>query len=194
MVFYRFIQSWGETTITSNTVPYHTSQDSIVKNWPSAGQWLSIDVTPLVRFWYEHPDSNFGIFGHCANATANNGAVEFNSSRFPTGTERPKLTIVYSTTGVKPDGSLLPSDFQLEAYPNPFNPRTTISYTLDKAGRTSLIVMDLNGRIVDQMVNGYQPAGEHQIYWNAGRFSSGMYIVTLSSGGKQAVKKVALMK
>jgi hypothetical protein len=194
MVFYRFIQNWGETTITSNKVPSYTSQDSIVISWPSAGQWLSIDVTKIVRFWNEHPDSNFGIFGHCANATANNGAVEFNSSRFSTSADRPKLTIIYSTTDVKTEGTLLPSGFRLEAYPNPFNPNTTISYMLDKAGQVSLNVMDLNGRIVDHIVNAYQSTGEHHIQWNASRFSSGIYLVTLTSGNKQTVKKVTLMK
>ena len=194
MVFYRLLQNWGETTITSNTVPLYTSQDSIVTSWPSAGQWLSIDVTKIVRFWYEHPDSNFGIFGYCANATANNGAVEFNSSRFSTSTDRPKLTIVYSTADVKTEGALLPSEFRLEAYPNPFNPATNISYALEKSGWIFLNVIDLNGRIVDQLVNSFQSAGKHTIRWNASQYSSGIYLVSLTCGKQQAIKKLALMK
>ena len=194
MVFYRFLGDWGETTITSNNVPPYTSQDSIVKNWPAAGQWLSIDATNLVQFWYAHPDSNFGLYGHCANTTATNGAVEFNSSRFGTSADRPKLTITYTTTDVKSEGALLPSDFRLEAYPNPFNPTTNISYTLEKSGWILLNVIDLNGRIVDRLVNSYQSMGEHHIQWNADRFSSGIYVVSLASGEKRAAKKVVLMK
>jgi hypothetical protein len=194
MVFYRLLQDWGETTITSNNVPPHTSQDSIVKSWPTAGQWLSIDATNLVRFWCEHPDSNFGLYGHCVNTIANNGAVAFNSSRFSTSADRPKLTITYTTTDVKSEGALLPSDFRLEAYPNPFNPTTNISYTLEKSGWIFLNVIDLNGRIVDRLVNAYQSMGEHHIQWNANRFSSGIYLVSLTSGERRAAKKVALMK
>ena len=194
MVFYRLLQDWGETTITSNNVPPYTSQDSIVKNWPASGQWLSLDATNFVQFWYKHSDSNFGIYGHCVNTTSNNGAVEFNSSRFASSADRPKLTITYTTTDVKSEGAMLPSNFRLEAYPNPFNPSTNISYILDKSEWISLNIVDLNGRIVDRLINAYQSTGEHHIKWNANRFSSGIYLVSLTSGERQKTKKVALMK
>jgi hypothetical protein len=194
MAFYRFLQSWGEESITTNNLPPHTSQDSIVKNWPSAGQWLSIDATSLVRFWYEHPDSNFGIYGHCVNTTSTNGAAAFYSSRYGTSADRPKLTITYSTTDVKLEGTMLPSQFRLDAYPNPFNPTTNISYTLEKSGRINLNVFDLNGRIVDNLIDSYQSSGEHQVQWNANRFSSGIYLISLTCGKMQEVKKIAFMK
>ncbi|RPI02736.1 MAG: DNRLRE domain-containing protein [Ignavibacteriae bacterium] len=194
MVFYRILQPWGETTITTNNLPLYTSQDSIIKSWPAAGQWFSIDVTSFVRFWQEHPDSNFGIYGHCTNTTANTGAVEFNSSRFTTSADRPRLMITYSTTDVKSEGALLPSDFHLDAYPNPFNPITTITYQLDHAGLVSLAIMDIKGRKVDQLVNSFQPTGVHRLQWHAGPCSSGIYFITLTSENKQAVKKLVLMK
>jgi hypothetical protein len=194
MVFYRFIQAWGETTITTNNMPQHTSQDSIVKNWPSAGQWLSIDATKLVRFWYEHPDSNFGMYGHCVNTTSANGAAAFNSSRAITAADRPKLTITYTVTDVASEGTVVPSQFRLDAYPNPFNPTTNISFTLEKSGRIYLNVFDLNGRIVDKLVDSYQSMGQHQLQWNANRFSSGIYLISLTCGEMREVKKVALMK
>jgi hypothetical protein len=194
MVLYRFLQDWGETTITHNNMPSYTSQDSIVTNWPAAGQWLSIDATNLVRFWYAHPDSNFGLYGHCVNTTANNGAVEFNSSRFATSADRPKLTITYTTTDVKSEGALLPSDFRLEAYPNPFNPTTTITFSIGKSGWTSLNVVDVNGRIVDHLLEGHQTAGEHRAVWNAAGHSSGIYLIVMHVGNQQIAKKVVLMK
>jgi hypothetical protein len=194
MVFYRFLQSWGETTITNNNLPPHTSQDSIIQSWPSAGQWLSIDVTNIVRFWYEHPDSNFGIYGYCANTTSQNGAAAFYSSRYATGSDRPKLTINYTPTDVRSQGTLIPSDFRLEAYPNPFNPSTSISYKLNKAGRVSLNIVDISGRIVDRLVDTYQSSGEHHLLWDASRFSSGIYLVTLTAETKRATVKLALMK
>ena len=194
MVFYRFLKEWGESIITSNNVPSYTSQDSIVKDWPVAGQWLSLDATNIVRFWYEHPDSNFGLFGHCVNTTANNGAAAFYSSRQTTSADRPRLTIFYAATDVKSHGALVPSEFRVDAYPNPFNPSTTISYTLDKSGSVSLNIIDMNGRIIENIVRSYQSAGAHHEQWNASRFSSGIYLVALTSGKNLAVKKVALMK
>jgi hypothetical protein len=149
-------------------------------------------VTNLVRFWYEHPDSNFGVYGHCVNTTANNGAVAFNSSRFGTAADRPKLTITYSTTDVKSEGTLIPAQFRLDAYPNPFNPTTNISYILEKSGWTFLNIFDLNGRIVDQLVSAFQSMGEHQVQWKASRFSSGIYLISLTFGEKWKVKKNSL--
>ena len=89
---------------------------------------------------------------------------------------------------------MLPSNFQLEAYPNPFNPATNISYTLEKSGWIFLNIIDLSGRIVDRLINGFQSRGEHHVTWNANRFSSGIYFIALTSGDKRATKKVALMK
>lgn len=194
MVFYRFLNSWDESTINSNNVPSFTIQDSITRNWPASGQWFSLDVTNFVKFWYEHPDSNFGIYGHCINTTANTGAIAVYSSRYGTSADRPKLTITYLTTDVKSEGALTPSNFRLNAYPNPFNPTTNITYTLDESGWVVMHVTDLNGRIVDRLVQAHQSTGEHILQWNANRFASGMYFVSLVSGTRRAVKKIVLMK
>jgi hypothetical protein len=82
----------------------------------------------------------------------------------------------------------------LEAYPNPFNPTTNISYALEKSGWIFLNVIDLNGRMVDQLVHSYQSVGRHTVQWNASHYSSGIYLISLMSGKRQALKKVALMK
>jgi hypothetical protein len=193
MVFYRFLQTWDAAKVSFVTLPQYTSEDSIIADWPAVGAWLSINATNLVRFWYEHPDSNFGLYGHCANTTSNTGAVEFYGSSYSSA-YRPKLTVTYTTTDVKSTGEFVPTDFKLNAFPNPFNPSTNISYTLVQSGRVTLDIIDLQGRIVDRLVNANQSIGGHNVQWNANRFTSSIYLVSLSSGERRTIKKLALIK
>jgi len=80
-------------------------------------------------------------------------------------------------------------------YPNPFNPSTTISYSLDRSGWTRVDVVDISGRLWTRLVDASQAAGSHSITWNAANIPTGVYIVRLTDGsGRMEVKKVVLMK
>ena len=80
------------------------------------------------------------------------------------------------------------------AFPNPFNPTTTIRFSVEKSNLLSLRIYDITGRLVDELVNGELPAGEHEVTWNASHLSSGMYIVKLTSLGYQQIQKVVFIK
>jgi len=80
------------------------------------------------------------------------------------------------------------------AYPNPFNPTTTIIYRIAKTTDVKLSVYTILGQQVAELVNGKQPAGEYKIQWNAGNFSSGMYFYVLQVEGKQQIKRGVLLK
>jgi hypothetical protein len=90
--------------------------------------------------------------------------------------------------------------FALEgAHPNPFNPQTTISYSIAAAGRVQVLVYDVRGALVQTLVDGNQPAGRQSVTWDGtdGRgspASSGIYFVRLESGGQAATRKIALLK
>lgn len=100
----------------------------------------------------------------------------------------------FYTLGVK-DNSVSPNDFSLEQnYPNPFNPSTQISFTLTKAGMTSLKVYNLLGQEVASLVNDMRSAGRHDVSFNAAHLSSGVYFYTLRSGSHVETKKMMLMK
>ncbi len=79
-------------------------------------------------------------------------------------------------------------------YPNPFNPQTTISYTLSHDAMVELSVYNLSGRMVESLVNGQQYPGEFSVSWTANGLPSGMYIARLIVDGESFTKKMMLMK
>ncbi|HCA81331.1 MAG TPA: hypothetical protein DEP53_16500 [Bacteroidetes bacterium] len=108
-----------------------------------------------------------------------------------------------TTTELKwtnPVGARGPSSFVLERnFPNPFNPSTTISYSLDAPAKVQLVVFDLAGRQIATLVDQFQSAGRYAVRWNAAERSnltlaSGIYFVRLHVGSEVAVQKVILAK
>jgi hypothetical protein len=86
-----------------------------------------------------------------------------------------------------------------EAYPNPFNPVTTIPFSLAREGRVTLDVYDALGRRVRTLFDGARPAGPQDMVWDGrdddGRaVSSGVYFVRLDADGQTATRKVTILK
>ncbi len=85
------------------------------------------------------------------------------------------------------------------AAPNPFNPRTTIRYTLRGDGPVTLVVFDVQGRRVRTLVDGAVPAGTHAVTWD-GRddvgagMPSGLYLVQLRSGRVVETRRMTLVR
>ena len=79
-------------------------------------------------------------------------------------------------------------------YPNPFNPTTKIKFGLPKAGLTKLIIYDLLGREVLTLINKELETGYHEINFDAGNFTSGVYFYRIQSGDFIQTKKMILMK
>jgi hypothetical protein len=80
------------------------------------------------------------------------------------------------------DAKTFPSEFWLfQNFPNPFNPKTVISYELPVMSRASLKVYDLLGREVATLVNEIKPAGSYSVGWNAQGMPSGVYFYRLSA-------------
>jgi len=90
----------------------------------------------------------------------------------------------------------MPESFTLHApYPNPFNPSTELTYSMQSAGEISLIVFDINGREVATLFEGYKAAGTHSAVWNAENFTSGVYFARLTAeNGNTQTQKLVLMK
>jgi endo-1,4-beta-xylanase len=116
------------------------------------------------------------------------------------GTARPALLwlaqyVKNNPTGVELSTSGLPTQFQLEQnFPNPFNPTTTIHYSISKTSPVSLKVYDMLGREVQTLVNTMQSPGQYTVTLNAQTLGSGVYFYRLNAGNFTETKKLMLVK
>jgi hypothetical protein len=93
------------------------------------------------------------------------------------------------------DENLTPEGYGLEPnFPNPFNPTTTISFTIPQTQHVSLIVYDALGRIVATLVDAELGAGNHSVSFDGQKLASGMYIYRIRSGDFVLEKKMQLLK
>ena len=103
-------------------------------------------------------------------------------------------------TGPTPVRDAAPLALALETpAPNPFNPTTTIRYTLPAAGAVRLTVYDASGRMVARLVDENQNMGVHAVTWNGhdtrgATVSSGVYFARLESKGELRTTKMVLLK
>jgi hypothetical protein len=89
----------------------------------------------------------------------------------------------------------VPGKFELsQAYPNPFNPTTTINYGLPVDADITLSVYDIEGRFVTFLENGYKAAGYHSVVWNASSNASGIYFLHMTAGSYIKNQKLMLVK
>jgi hypothetical protein len=87
------------------------------------------------------------------------------------------------------------NDYTLfQNYPNPWNPTTTINYSIAKEGNVKLTVYNALGSKVATIVNEYKPAGNYSVQFNGSNRASGIYLYRLESGNYSAAKKFVLMK
>ena len=109
-----------------------------------------------------------------------------------TGTDSLAVSIA---SGVDTESFELPESFVLKAaYPNPFNPTTTITYGLPVASEVRLTATDLLGRQVATLVAGdMKAAGYHTIQFDAGGLASGTYLIRMEAGDFVATQQVVLL-
>ena len=90
---------------------------------------------------------------------------------------------------------LAPEEFALSAaYPNPFNPTTSLDLSLDSSGSVSVKIYNVVGQAVATLASGHMNAGYHTLTWDASNMASGMYFVKVEAGSNVAVQKMMLMK
>jgi hypothetical protein len=118
----------------------------------------------------------------------------------PLDVDLPPFDISFSVvtqTGIKAD---VPGAATLgHNYPNPFNPETTIPFSLDRAARTTLSIYNATGQRVRVLVDDHRPAGPYEIAWDgrdemARPVSSGVYFVKLQAGDFSVSRKLVLLK
>jgi uncharacterized lipoprotein YddW (UPF0748 family) len=103
-----------------------------------------------------------------------------------------RLTL--TVTGVE-DEQFIPAHYALsQNFPNPFNPVTTLSFTLSQQHHTTLKVYDMLGREIATVVDDVLDAGTHRFNFNGSNLASGVYLYRIFSGTFTETKKMVLQK
>ncbi len=100
-----------------------------------------------------------------------------------------------TTTSVEGESDLMVKEFQLKGnYPNPFNPTTTIEFSIPKADYTKVEIFDILGNKIDVINNSYLNSGINKVTWDAKNNASGIYFYKVSYKGKSLLGKMMLVK
>jgi hypothetical protein len=135
-----------------------------------------------VNLTYMHPVIDSSSFTFTKLATADSGPMVWEASC--AGDPFPGQ-VVEST----------PQKFaMLGASPNPFNPMTTISFTLPEAEQVKLTVYDMNGRALARLAKGMFDVGAHEVIFDGSGLASGLYLCCLQAGDASQIIKMVLLK
>ena len=108
-----------------------------------------------------------------------------------------RFSVTISGFALGSENGSLPVEFALHpAYPNPFNPTTTITIDVPVDARhvSQLQIYNITGQLIETLINGKLESGEYEILWDAGNLPSGIYFVQLKSGNKTLNQKLTLLK
>lgn len=98
-------------------------------------------------------------------------------------------------TGLHDNISVIPENFELlPVYPNPFNARAVISWKLPESAQVTVDVVNLTGRVVAVLSQGYNEAGVYSHIWDAENLASGIYVVRMQTQNKRFHQKLVLLK
>ena len=113
---------------------------------------------------------------------------------FRIGQEVSFTSVVF--TSIEPNVGVFPNQFKLyPAYPNPFNPLTTIQFDVETVSSKSVLnIYNISGKNVATLINERLKSGSYEVQWDASSFSSGVYFSELISGGKRVSQKMILLK
>ncbi len=160
-------------------VVYRSSDDPFL---PGADKVIHTVAHPNTSWIDESPDGgSYYVVALDAAGRVGGYSDKLTPSTSETGADLPRVLAV---TGVKP---------------NPFNPRTTVSFALPRDGRVTVRVHDMRGRTVRTLVDGPLPAGRHETVWDgrsdAGTgVATGVYLVRVHDGTRAETAKLMLAK
>ncbi|PIS29502.1 MAG: hypothetical protein COT43_03680 [Candidatus Marinimicrobia bacterium CG08_land_8_20_14_0_20_45_22] len=134
-----------------------------------------------VSAWFDNPPTSFLAM----MKSFFTGTDSTLGGMFP---DRYKVGIAQKSEGI-------PTEFKLyPVYPNPFNPTTNIEFDLPQTTNVKVCIVDLQGRIVEQLINRQMAAGRIALTWNASRYPSGIYFAAVDIDGHQTIRKMTLLK
>jgi len=172
--------TWNCQDVSGNTVQdgwYKVRCEFTTRN--GQGPWTPVDY---IRF-YKGSD------------TVNTSYTDYN---YNSQLAFSKITLAYTPDLIGLDEDQLNpavSDFHLyENYPNPFNPSTSIRFSLPVASQVSLKIYNISGQVMTTLVDQQLSQGNHKFQWQAINMPSGIYFYTLKSGSFMQTKRMLLLK
>ena len=156
--------------------------------------------------WREALNSMAFIYGGAGpvnDSTLTAEPVAYNGYSQSVLIDLPKMALVVLQKGGVQTGSddpLTPALNRLEQnFPNPFNPATTIAFSLAETGKVSVRVYDVSGRLVRSLVDGTLPGGRHEIRWNGTNArgeaaASGVYFYQLITDHLSQTRRMVLLR
>ncbi len=175
-----------DTTTNGDIRTTDTVRIEVMQNYPN-GQWSLINSAPITN------DTMMWRFDN----SYLNSSVKFRISiqRDPTINDITWQTYnVVAGVNEKPQTNVV-TTYQLKpAYPNPFNPFTTIRFAIPFRDRVTLKAYDITGKEVATLVDNVFNAGEQRITWRPSRLASGVYFIKMSAGHITKTEKVIFMK
>lgn len=139
-------------------------------------------------------EGRLGTYPLIINSASNFPFTKLTTRSGPLVTEWTNTGEGFDPWTVQPEASQPATFTLLGAYPNPFNPTTSISFLLPQASAVKLQVFDVSGRLVGAIHESLMPSGRHEITFDGSGLPSGVYIYRLTAGDRQAVAKMILMK
>ena len=145
-------------------------------------------------------DTGYGIFGYANGDCYLTGgffsAATFGSFELITSTPGTFIAKISDpSTGMKGELNLTPGEYSLEQnFPNPFNPSTTIKYSLPSESKVRIIIYNVLGQAARELVNGYKETGTHEVSFNASGLSSGVYFYSIQANSMDGVKNYTATK
>jgi surface protein len=159
------------------------------------GGWDVSNVTDMGFMFFGATTFNHDLSLWCV-ALISAIPTDFSSDSSLTQSNLPAWGTCPSSVDTESESFELPASFVLRAaYPNPFNPTTTITYGLPAAAEVRITATDLLGRQVATLVAGdMKSAGYHTVQFNADGLASGTYLIRMEAGDFVATQQVVLLK
>ena len=180
------------------------------RNYPSVGDsaetymsrstdggatWIDIKVSD--HAWKVKGEAGLGNYGgDYIGISSGNGKVwpfwyDDKTGTMQAWTAEVNLELV----GISNGNNGIPKQFELKQnFPNPFNPNTLISFSIQKSGKVTLEVFNVSGRKIASLIDEEIEAGNYSYDFNASNLSSGVYFYKLTADGFTDTKKMILVK
>lgn len=153
---------------------------------------LKVDGADVATLTFESKDDSTGLALLTDNFELTQGTHQITISASNINLDKIQL-IKVTITSVEENE--IPNGYALEQnFPNPFNPTTSIRFTLAKPEVVKLTVYNILGQRVATLVNGPMTAGQHIIHFNASNLASGIYFYGIEAGSFKTFKKMILLK